>query len=54
MGTAEWIALGLLLIALVGWRRWRGTPEGSRLSSFATDRRTSEAISMRKSWKPSE
>jgi hypothetical protein len=28
MGTAEWIALGLLLIALVGWCRWRGTPEG--------------------------
>ena len=26
MGTAEWIALGLLLIALIGWFRWRGTP----------------------------
>jgi hypothetical protein len=43
MGTAEWIALGLLLITLVGWYWWRGTPG-----------RTSEAISMRKSWKPSK
>ena len=24
MGTTEWIALGLLLISLIGWRRWRG------------------------------
>jgi hypothetical protein len=28
MGTAEWIALGLLLITLVGWYWWRGTPDG--------------------------
>jgi len=28
MGTAEWIALGLLLFALIGWNRWRGTPDG--------------------------
>ena len=25
MGTAEWIALGLLLISLIGWRQWRAT-----------------------------
>jgi hypothetical protein len=30
MGTAEWIALALLLIALVGWRRWRGIPEDQK------------------------
>jgi hypothetical protein len=34
MGTAEWIALGLLLISLIGWRWWRGTPEGQRISQW--------------------
>ena len=53
MGTTEWIALGLLIIALIGWLRWGGSPLGSkafqygrqetsvastRLSSFAADR----------------
>jgi hypothetical protein len=31
LSTAERIALGVLsLIALIGWCRWRGTPQGSR------------------------
>jgi hypothetical protein len=30
MGTPEWIALGLLLIALIGWYRWRGTYQKER------------------------
>ncbi len=34
MGTTEWIALGLLLVALTGWLRWRGTVEdGKRMRS---------------------
>jgi hypothetical protein len=29
MGTAEWIALALLLITLIGWYWWRGTPRSN-------------------------
>jgi len=30
MGTTEWIASGLLLVALIGWYQWPGTPSQKR------------------------
>ena len=58
MGTTEWIALGLLIIALIGWLRWGGSPLGSKAFQYATSQRigrTSEAIStIHNSWKPSQ
>jgi len=42
MGTTEWIALGLLIIALIGWLRWGGSTLGSKAFQYAKQE-TSEA-----------